>query len=31
VPVNADLPVDEVSEQVFREIESHSTAAAGRS
>ena len=31
VPVNADLPVDEVSEQVFREIESHSPAAAGRS
>ena len=31
VPVNADLAVDEVSEQVFREIESHSTAAAGRS
>ena len=31
VSVNADLPVDEVSEQVFREIESHSTAAAGRS
>ena len=30
VPVNADLPVDEVSEQVFREIESHSPAAAGR-
>jgi len=30
VPVNADLPVDEVSEQVFREIESHSAAAAGR-
>src|SRR5207302_1675227 len=25
------IPVDEVSEQVFREIESHSTAAAGRS
>jgi adenylate kinase len=31
VPVNADLPVGEVSEQVFREIESHSPAAAGRS
>ena len=31
VPVNADLPVDEVSEQVFREIESHSPSAAGRS
>jgi adenylate kinase len=30
VPVNADLPVDEVSEHVFREIESHSPAAAGR-
>jgi adenylate kinase family enzyme len=29
VPVDGDLPVDQVMEQVFREIESHVTATAG--
>jgi hypothetical protein len=29
--VKGDLPVDEVSEQVFREIESHAVTAAGGS
>jgi adenylate kinase len=31
VPVDGDLPVDQVMEQVFREIESHVTATAGGS